>query len=172
MDEQPEQNQVWRRMPILPCGNCILRAFQELRENSCFIFCITECMLFWVWALEIHPDPPNPVHMWRLMWFKQHSDLPRTFWAEDGHSAPLPCHGKCREVMKTPIFAAVWQCTRHLGAAMLCPSGLAGVTLSWDSCRVSHPWEMSLTVLPMLPVRDCCSELARPAPCLAAPKGR
>lgn len=43
---------------------------------------------------------------------------------------------------------------------MLCPSGLAGVTEGWNRARVSDPWEMSLIVLPRLPVRDCHSKLA------------
>lgn len=43
----------------------------------------------------------------------------RAFWAEDGHSAPLPCHGKCSEVIKTPIFAAVLRCTGDPGVPML-----------------------------------------------------
>lgn len=44
------------------------------------------------------------------MRFKEQSDLWRPFWAEEGYSAPLPCHRKCSEVIKTPIFPAVLQC--------------------------------------------------------------
>lgn len=113
MHEQLEQNQVLRRMPLLPCGNCILRASQELRENSRSSFCIGECMVSWILSPEIYPESPNLVHMWRVMWFKHLSG------AEDGHSAPLPCHGKCSEVIKTPIFAAVLRCTGDLGVPML-----------------------------------------------------
>lgn len=167
MHEQLEQNQVLRRMPLLPCGNCILRASQELRENSRSSFCIGECMISWILSPEIYPESPNLVHMWRVMWFKHLSG------AEDGHSAPLPCHGKCSEVIKTPIFAAVLRCTGDLGVPMLLSlRSSRGVTVGWSSARVSHPWEMSLLVLPRLPVRDCHSELAWLMLSLPAPEGR
>lgn len=48
---------------------------QEWRENSCSSFCVAQCMLSWIWAPEIYPESPNPVHMWRLMWLRQQSDL-------------------------------------------------------------------------------------------------
>lgn len=170
MDEQPEQNQGWRRMPLLPCGNCILRASQELRENSCSSSFIAESMLSWVWAPEIYPESPNPVHMWRLMWFKQHSDLPRIFWAEDGHSAPLPCQGKCSEVIKTTIFAAVLQHWRPGSSHALSPRSSRGYC-GLEQCQGQSPLG-NVTDLPRLPVRDCHSELARPALCLATSEAR
>lgn len=86
-NEQPEQNQAWRRMPLLTWGS-LPRALQDVRKNSCSSFCIAKRVLSRVWALEVYPESQNPLHVWRLMWFKQWYDLSRPRWGEGSVFCP------------------------------------------------------------------------------------